>query len=179
MSARNAARRYANALFALAREQDALAPVRSDLEHLAGLLDTSTEWRLFITEPSGSKKARAQAIGDLLQGRTYLLTGRFVAFLDHKNRISLFALMVEEWMALYDRHLGLLRARVTSAAPLAEAQLTSLTERLSRRFGKKIIITAGVEPSLIGGLQVFIGDQVFDFSIETRLQQLQKRLTYA
>ncbi|HMO51271.1 MAG TPA: ATP synthase F1 subunit delta [Kiritimatiellia bacterium] len=179
MSARNAARRYANALFALAREQDALEPVRADLRQLVDLLDTSPEWRLFVTEPSGAKASRTSAIHHLLTGRTHALSERFTAFLDHKGRLPLLDLVVEEWMLLYDRHLGLLRATIASAAPLAPEQVEAIREHLAGRFGKTIILTPRVDPALIGGLQIFIGDQVFDFSVETQLQLLQKRLTYA
>jgi F-type H+-transporting ATPase subunit delta len=179
MANRNAARRYATALFALCRDQDALGPVRADLVNLAHLLETSEEWRVFVTEPSGSKTLRARAIKDLLETHAHPLTARFIAFLDHKNRITLFPVIVEEWLIQHDAFMGVMRARVVSATPLTGNQQAELTSRLARRYGKKVVLSIDSDPSLIGGLQIFIGDQVFDFSIETQLQQLQKRLIYA
>jgi F-type H+-transporting ATPase subunit delta len=179
MSARTAARRYANALFELCLEQKALEPVRADLTNLTLLLDASPEWRTFVTEPSGPKNLRERAIRELLQPKCHPLTTKFMAFLDHKSRITIFEMLVEEWMKRYDEHLGNLRASVVSAAALDERQLQSLTEKLSRKFGRNVILTASVDADLIGGLRIFAGDQVIDLSIETQLQQLQKRLTFA
>lgn len=179
MSARIAARRYANALFELCLEQKALEPVRADLINLALLLDASPEWRTFVTEPSGPKNLRGRALRELLQPKCHPLTTKFMAFLDHKNRIAIFEVLVEAWMKRYDDHLGILRGSVVSATELDDRQLRTLTEKLSAKFGRQVILTASVDASLIGGLRIFAGDQVIDLSIETQLQQLQKRLTFA
>lgn len=179
MARRIAARRYANALFALCREQAAIDGVHEDLLHLAGLIDQSEAWKMFVTEPSGSKQLRNQAIHALLEGKTHPLTVKFVAFLDHKNRISIFPDLVEAWTELYDAHKGLTRVSVVSARPLTAQQKDDLISRLSQRLEKRVVLLEEVDPAIIGGVRILIGDQVHDFSIETQLVHLQKKLTYA
>jgi len=176
---RNAARRYANALFALSREQNVVDAVHADLGKLVDLMHSSAAWRFFVLEPSGGKTGRAGAIRDMFAGKVHALTLKFVEFIDHKNRINLFPYMVEEWTALYDRQVGIIRARVISAQTLDDAQKQNLEKRLGTRFGKKVILSVSHDPSLIGGLKIFIHDRVFDYSIDSHLQQLQKKLIYA
>jgi F-type H+-transporting ATPase subunit delta len=179
MARRIAARRYAKALFALCGEKAAIDDVHADLTHLVSLLDQSEAWKMFVTEPSGSKQLRGKAINALLTGKTHPLTGKFMAFLDHKNRISILPDLVEAWTELYDEHKGLIRVRVISARPLQSSQKDALTQRLAQRLGKQVMLDEEVDPSIIGGVRILIGDQVSDFSIETQLLHLQKKLTYA
>jgi F-type H+-transporting ATPase subunit delta len=82
-------------------------------------------------------------------------------------------------MALYDDELGILRATAVSAVPLDANQQKALAQRLSDRMDARVILTCSVDPDLIGGLRVLIGDQVFDSSIHTQLDTLKKRLIYA
>lgn len=178
MARRIAARRYANALFSLCREQGAIDAVHADLTRLAGLLETSEDWRFFVTEPSGRKDVRAGAIRELLHNRAHTITARFIGLLDHKSRINILPTMVEEWTALYDQHQGITRARVSSARPLKPDQKETLMARISKRLDRKVILEEDVDPSLIGGIKLFIGDQVLDYSIDTMLLQLSKKLTY-
>lgn len=176
---RNAARRYANAFFTLCQEKEEVETVHADLAKLADLMHTSEAWRFFVLEPTGGKTGRTEAIRALFQGKVHELTLKFLEFIDAKNRINLFPQMVEEWTALYDRKMGILRARVVSAQPLKDSQQHDLEQRLAARFNKKIILSQSGDASMIGGFKIFIQDQVFDYSIESNLQQLQKKLIYA
>lgn len=179
MARRIAARRYAHALFALCREQSAIDAVHSDLMQLAALMQSSEAWRIFVSEPSGAKDLRAGAISALLHNKTHALTEKFIAFLDHKNRITIFPDLVDAWTNIYDQYKSLMRIRVVTARPLVDGQKQTLVKRLSQRFGKNVIMTEEVEPGIIGGLRIHAGDQVYDFSIDTQLRRLKKTLTYA
>jgi len=179
MSSTTAARRYAKALFELCVEQQAVEPVRADLEHLVKLLDASNEWKSFIHSPIGSDEMRATTLQRLLNGQAHELTFRFLAFTSQKRRISLLASIYEEWLKLYDQSKGNLRAVVVTSSPLDSSQMKELTARLTKRYGKNVILSARIDPLIIGGLKVFVADQVLDYSIETQLQRLRKRLVYA
>jgi len=174
-----AARRYAKALFALSSEQKVTEQVRADLESMVAMMDTSADWKDFILAPVGSHEMRGRILGDLLKGKVHNLTLRFLLFIDAKRRISLLDSIYAEWLALYDETMGILRARVETAYALDPAQLENLSTRLSKRFGKKVELTTSIDEAMIGGLKVFIGDQVHDYSIESQLIQLKKRMIYA
>lgn len=179
MSSNTAARRYAKALFELCLEQQAVEAVRADLESLVGLLHQSKEWKRLVLTPFGSAEMRSSMLRNLFKDRTHALTFRFLSFIDQKRRLNQLSAIYQEWLALYDTAQGNLRATVVTSSPLDESHTSELTNRLSKRFGKNVILTSEIDPVIIGGLKVFIADQVLDYSIETQLQRLKKRLIYA
>lgn len=174
-----AARRYAKALFTLCTEQKAIEQVHADLSGLAALAETSPEWRTFVTAPHGALEKRASFINQALDGRVHAITQRFLAFIDRRRRITLLPSIIQEWQALHDEAHGIVRARVVSASPLAPEQLKTITDRLGQRCGKKVVLSHAVDAALVGGLKVFLGDTVFDYSIEGLLQGLQKYMISA
>ena len=179
MSITTAARRYAKALFALSSEQQAVDAVHTDLESLVGLMDISADWKSFVLEPFGSMDKRSQLLESVFTTGIHPLTRRFLVFIDQKHRISSLKYIQAEWVALYNKSKGILQARVISAKPLSDSQQSALSAKLNVRFGKNIILTTGLDPAMIGGIKVVVGDQVFDYSIETQLQMLQKQMIYA
>lgn len=179
MSHSVASRRYAKALYFLAREQQALEPIRADLEALTDLMETSREWKVFVETPVGPLAMRGKILDTLFTGKLHATTLRFLQFIDSKRRMNLLAAIRQAWMALYDDELGIRRATAVSAIPLDAAQQQALAKRLSDRMDAQIILTCTVDPGLIGGIRVQIGDQVFDYSIHSQLDALKKRLIYA
>ncbi len=179
MSHSVASRRYAKALYLLAREQQALESIRADLEALTDLMETSREWKLFVETPVGSLAMRGKILDTLFAGKLHATTLRFLHFIDSKRRMNLLAPMRQAWMALYDDELGIRRATAVSAIPLDAAQQQALAKRLSDRMDAQVILTCTVDPDLIGGIRVLIGDQVLDYSIHSQLDALKKRLIYA
>ena len=174
-----AAKRYAKALFALSDEQKVVESVHADLKALNTLMDHSSEWNTFVHSPFGPLEKRDQLLKEVFGNRTHELTLRFVTFINRKRRIELFPAIYDAWLTLHDETKGILRARVISAAPLSKDHEEALTKKLGARFDKEIILTSGVDESMIGGLKVFIGDHVFDYSIESQLQILQKEMLHA
>jgi len=179
MSSNTASRQYAKALFELSCEQQAVESVRKDLEGLVELLHQSKEWSIFVLTPVGSLEIRASVLERLLKDRVHALTFRFLVFIDQKRRMNLLASIYQDWLGLYDMAQGNVRATVVTSSPLDEQHLADLTSRLTKRFGKNVILSARIDPLIIGGLKIFIGDQVLDYSIETQLQRLKKRMIYA
>ncbi|HMP88913.1 MAG TPA: ATP synthase F1 subunit delta [Kiritimatiellia bacterium] len=174
-----AARRYAKALYALSREQSAVEAVRQDLDALVNMMDASEDWKNFILNPVGSHTVRANIINQLLNGKVHDITLRFLRFIDLRLRINLLPEIRDAWMALYDENNGILRGLVISAVELDADQVNRLAARIAGRYGKKVELNTGVDASMIGGLKVFIGDEVHDFSISSQLEQLKKRMIYA
>lgn len=174
-----AAKRYAKALYTLCTEQQAVEQVHRDLESLAELLDRSPEWKAFVCTPHGALEKRAALLAKVMDGRVHPLTARFLAFIDRRRRIVLLPGVIAAWQDLHDEARGILRARVVSAGDLTAGQQEILLQRLGKRYGKQVIATHGTDPALIGGLKVFIGDQVFDYSIEGLLQTLHKQMIHA
>ena len=173
-----AARRYARALFSLAREDHQISEVREELALLARLLDESKELRealLTPLHPVAERKAvllalaRATQVGEVVRN--------FYAFLIDQRRLVDFAAIREEFERMADEASGLLTAEVVSASPLDDRRKDRLQRALSQRTGREVRLELTVDEALIGGAVAKVGDLVFDGSIRTQLEQLQASLT--
>jgi F-type H+-transporting ATPase subunit delta len=169
------ARRYARAIFELASEQDQVDAWADRLvavrEALAG-----PEARRVFANPSIAMQRRQEAAADLLQatvGREAVNLGKLLV---GANRVGDLDGIIEEYQALADAEAGRVRAVATTAVPMARADADTLQATLSRRLDRQVRLDTRVEPAIIGGLVLRIGDRVIDASVATRLQQLRSRL---
>jgi len=173
------AKRYAHALFELAAEAEAVESVHRELDELTELLAQSEEWLQFVEVHTLGGDDRWQALQAMLGERVQQLTLNFLGLLDSKGRLALLPEIAEVFDAMSLEHMNLARATVISASSLEEAQLQRLCERLQRRFGKRIEASTRVDPDLLGGFVVRIGDTVLDYSIQHHLEELRQRIMTA
>jgi F-type H+-transporting ATPase subunit delta len=101
---------------------------------------------------------------------------RFALLLLERGRIVLLTSLARAYRELADAHAGRVRAVVTSAAPLAPADLERVRKSLERRTKKTVMLEAEVDPNLIGGLVARVGDLVLDGSVRTQLDTLREKL---
>ena len=169
------ARPYAEAAFALAREQNAL-PVWSEMLRTAEAVADDPQMRAALDNPrlsAGDKEALFLSIcGERLDA-----DGRnFVRVLIGAERIGLLPEIRALFGALKDADEGLARASIASAFPLSDGELASLRAALERRFGRKIEASVSVDPTLIGGAKILVGDTVIDASVKGELEAMAKHL---
>ena len=107
------------------------------------------------------------------------LAMNLVGFLVAKNRLRILGDLVTEYKHLMDDYHGREHAEVTTAVPLDEEEKKRLQKRLAMITHKEIVLTAQVDPEIMGGLVAKIGDRLIDGSIRTRLQDLRRGLTEA
>jgi F-type H+-transporting ATPase subunit delta len=174
-----AAKRYAKAVFELAREEGRTDPVREDLAALRRLLAESPELRDFLGNYMLAPARRVQLLGRLFEAHIDRLSLRFLLFLEEKKRMALLPEILDHFAKLADAGAGVLKATITSAKPLDEAQLASIRERLRRRHGKDVQTVAQLDPTLLGGFQIQMGDAIEDYSISTQLATLHRRFVTA
>jgi len=173
-----AARRYARALFSIARDDGQVEAVRGELDAMAELLEASPELRdaVFLPLwPARERKAALAAVGQRLE--TSASVRHFYEYLvDQRRLVDLFAIR-DEYARLADEAAGRVPARVRSAAPLDDAQRERLEQVLRERTGRDVQLQVDVDENLLGGLVAEVGDLVFDGSLRTHLQQLRSNLT--
>jgi F-type H+-transporting ATPase subunit delta len=175
MRVARSARRYAKALFRLAREEQRLASVASDLADLRRLDETSADFSRLIRSPVIPEDRRTVLLRELLDGRADPLTLRFALFLVERGRIDQLADIALLFEELFNEHAGILRARVESAAPLTADQEAAIRKRLGSRFGKRVVTDTEVRPELLGGFRIRIGDTLHDYSLQSQLAHLRKQ----
>jgi F-type H+-transporting ATPase subunit delta len=100
----------------------------------------------------------------------------FIAMLVENARLSLLPEIAHQFRELKNAHETTADAQIVSAFPMSDAQLSDLVTALQKKFGKKLNASVKLEPELIGGVRVVVGDEVLDFSVKNRLQNMQKTL---
>jgi F-type H+-transporting ATPase subunit delta len=172
-----AGRRYARALFALAREEGRIEEVRRELDSLGALLDGNAELSHAILRPlfpSGERRRVLRAVCERLG--TSDSVRRFCSFLVDQRRIIELESIRVAYGALADEAAGRMRARVVSASPLSDAQRERLRRALAERTGRALELEVEVDDSLLGGAVATVGGLVFDGSLRTQLDQLRATL---
>jgi F-type H+-transporting ATPase subunit delta len=168
------ARPYAEALFRSAAVADAssLADQLEALSRVAG----DAQLRQFADSP---KAADAQVF-DLIQAVTGLELGPAVAGLLHivieNGRLSALPEIASQYRSLVDTRSGIAEATISSAYALDATQLADTVAVLERRFGRKLKAVVELDPTLIGGIRVVVGDEVLDTSVKARLEQMKLAL---
>ena len=169
------ARPYAEAVFALAREQNAL-PVWSEMLDVAGNVARDPGMRAALESPklsAGDKEALFLSIcGERLNGDAR----SFIRVLIEADRIALLPQIRELFHLLKDEAEGVARAHIASAFPMDETQLDRVKRALEKRFGKKIEATVTIDADLIGGLRIAVGDTVIDASVQSELRAMANHL---
>ena len=169
------ARPYAEAVFALAREQNAL-PVWAEALRLASNVANDAKVRAALDNPRLSAAAKESLFLSIC-GADLSVDGKsFIRVLLDGDRLRLLPEIRELFEALRDGAEGISRAQITSAFPLDGAELTGLRAALERRFGTKVEATVSVDPQLIGGARIVVGDTVIDGSIQRELQAMAAHL---
>jgi F-type H+-transporting ATPase subunit delta len=169
----SAARRYAEALLALATDDRAVGEIRSSLEKLAPVFDRVTIAGL--RDPSVPMKQRVEALSSAVKAEPDVVRSLLVLLLEG-DRIALVPQIALAFGDLVDRREGIAKARITTAVPLDEAARRELVRRLERESGRKLRATFAVDPTLIGGAKVQIGDHLIDSSVRAKLTALGRQL---
>jgi F-type H+-transporting ATPase subunit delta len=168
------ARRYASAYFELAREQNAVEERGDDLARAVETL-SNPEVVAALGNPRLDITDRVRLALDLIDGLGEPVRN-LVRLLVERNRIAALPGVLEQYRILADRAAGVVRAEVTTAVPVSDAQREAIIDALRKRFGDKVQVEVRTDPSIIGGLVVRVGDRVIDNSLRTHLQQLQASL---
>ncbi len=173
------ARNYAETLLALAERHGGRATAEEFLRHieeLADLLEREPRVREFLVTPRVSGAAKQQALRATLAGRVPELFLRFVLVVVEKRRQALLREIASAYRDRVDEMLGRVRVSVAiSHAPDARLQ-EEIRRALEARLGKTVIPTFSVDPDLLGGVVVRIGDQILDGSLRSRATHLRRRL---
>lgn len=173
-----AARRYAKALLALAREGEQVDAVREELVGFASLVEQMPALEQVLARPL-FPAAQRRAVLDRLTERLGLspLLRNFCAFLIDQRRMIELSAIRSAYERLADEAAGRTHAEVISAGPLADDELGRVREALARHTGGEVEVSVRVEPDLIGGVIARVGDLVFDGSLRTQLAQVRASLT--
>jgi F-type H+-transporting ATPase subunit delta len=170
-----AARRYAEAAFEVALRDDQLDGWRDDLALAAEVLG-HPEAEAVVDNPAIATADRLAVVDKLLEPRVRPGALRLVRLLVERGRARELARVSEQFQRQLNAHRGIVVATVTSAAPLTDDETAEIRKRVEAMSNATIDMRTAVDPALLGGLTVQIGDRLLDASIRGRLERLRTQL---
>jgi F-type H+-transporting ATPase subunit delta len=175
---KSASLQYANALADIVLQQGAAEPARKQLEDFAVVYRESAELRNFLGTPGVTRQEKHAVIEKIIArlGASKIIRNFLFVIIDNQ-RAPLLAGIVESFEHVLRQREGIAEAEVTSATELSNNQKSTLLQTLERLTGKKVLAKYALEPGLLGGAVVRIGDTIYDGSVKNRLNVLRARLT--
>jgi ATP synthase F1 delta subunit len=169
---------YARSLFEVARDQGKLDEVREQLGQVADALDANRELAIFFFSPYFSTQEKEHGLESMLDGAEPALMN-FLKLLIENHRMPFIFRVRREYDALWREEHRLLPVEVTSAIELDPKTIEQLGEQIGASASRTVQLTASVDPDILGGLIVRIGNSILDASVRNRLEQLRKQVVAA
>lgn len=169
-------RNYAEVLLTLARRAEDLPGWGKLIQDVSSAMETDPTLRLFLESPRISEAQKSAVITEALSDRVPRHFLRFLLALVRKRRQMLIPEIATEFANLVDASEGRIHANVTVARESSEADRNAIAEQLSRVLGKQAVLHVIVNPAILGGVIVKVGDTVMDGSVRKRLATLRSRI---
>lgn len=176
MSQSTVAKRYALALFQLAKEHGQLDSIESELKIVKDIFTSSKDLRTVLESPKLSLEKKKELIKQAFSSASVYVLNTLMILVDC-HRANIIGEMAEEFIKLSYEDKGLAEAKVYSVRLLTEDERTALAETFSKKLGKKqIVIDNEIDTNLLGGLKIRVGNRIFDGSLRGKLERLEREL---
>lgn len=168
------ANRYASALYELADSSKALDDVAADLTSLKRMIESSSELASLVRSPVFSRAEKQKAMMAILdKAGAKSLTKNFIGVVIEHRRLYAVLAVIRAFTDMLARRRGQVSAEVVSAQPLSPEQVKKVEDVFRIALSREVDMDISVDPSLIGGMVVKFGSRMIDFSLKTKLQNLQ------
>jgi len=169
---------YSRSLFEVAKEHDTLDDVKEQLDQFTDELDTNRELQVFFFSPYFSSAEKKDGVDKVIEnGDEHLV--RFLELLAERHRLPALFRIRREYDRLWAEENKLLPVTITSAVELDEDTVNDLGKKIEDQTGQDIDLTAKVDPDLIGGLRMQVGNMIYDATIRGRLDKLRREVARA
>jgi len=169
---------YSRSLFEVAQEQDVLDRVHEELGEFADALAESRELQMFFFSPYFSSQEKKEAIGKLVEDADENFV-HFLELLAERHRMPAIFRIRRGFDARWGEENKLLPVSVTSAVELDSELVKGIGERIEEQTGQRIELSSKVDPDVLGGLVLQVGNMILDASIRNRLEKLRKSVAKA
>jgi F-type H+-transporting ATPase subunit delta len=166
---------YARSLFEVARDEGKTDLVREELGEFADVLAENRSLQVFFFSPYFSSDEKVEGLDKAISGADPIVAN-FLALLVEKHRMPALMRIRQRFEALWQEENKVLPVRITSAVELTDDVTRSIGDRIGERTGRKVELTSDVDPDILGGIVVQVGNSVADASIRNRLENLRKQV---
>jgi ATP synthase F1 delta subunit len=169
---------YANALFEVAKEQGLLDEVREQLREFAKALDENRELAFFFFSPYFSTEEKKEGLHKGVEDAEPVLMNFLEALIERSRMPAIFRIR-DRYDKLWDEEQKVLPVQVTSAVELEEGTVETIADEIRKQTGQHVEISSRVDPDIIGGLVLRVGNSILDASIRNRLNELRRQVAQA
>jgi F-type H+-transporting ATPase subunit delta len=169
------ARVYARALFEVASEQDSLDELHEQLGAFADAIHENRDLAVFFFSPYFSAQEKKEALQRTVRDANPAFDNFLQALIERHRMPAIFRIRAQ-FDALWDEERKLLPVQVTSAIELDSETVESLGERIGKQIDRKVEVSSNVDPEILGGVVLRVGNVILDASIRNRLEQLRKQV---
>jgi F-type H+-transporting ATPase subunit delta len=168
---------YARALFDVGKEHDILDRIRDELNEFADALEDedNRELRLFFFSPYFSSEEKTEAVEKIVSGADERFVN-FLKLLAERHRMPVLPRIRRRFESLWAEENRLLPVNVTAAVELDDELVKGIGERIEEQTGRKVELSSDVDPEVLGGLVVRVGNMVLDASVRNRLERIRKQV---
>lgn len=170
------AKRYARALFEVAQQNDQVTKVEEDLQGVNEVVRQNADLKKVLHHPNIATSAKLEILKQAFQGKVSEAVFNVLQLLVERRRESLLVSLYDTYVTIANEALGQANAIVYTAFPLSDADGKAIADQFGKLTGKKIRIESVVDPKVLGGIQVRIGDRLYDGSLAGKLERMQKTL---
>jgi F-type H+-transporting ATPase subunit delta len=169
---------YSRALFEVAKEHGRIDEIREQLGQFDDALGDSRELSLFFFSPYFSTTEKKEGLEKVIEGADEAFEN-FLALLIEKHRMPALPRIRRQYDELWEEENKLLPVQVTSAIDLDEDTVKQIGDRIAEQTGRRVELTAAVDPDILGGLVLRVGNSILDASVRNRLEQLRRTVARA
>ena len=169
---------YSRALFEAAKENGVLDRVHDELGEFADALGSERNLQIFLFSPYFSSEEKKQGIARIVEDADPRLFN-FLELLAERHRMPVLFRIRDSFDAMWAEENKLLPVTVTSAVELDEGLVSDIGERIQEQTGRRVELASTVDPEVLGGLRVQVGNMVLDATVRNRLEQLRKQVAKA
>jgi len=167
---------YARALLEMAQPEGVVSRVEEELFRLRELLKNNPDLLQFLKDPNVKPEGKRRALSDLFQGRVHPLVLNMLLTIADQDRGGRVLAIIEEFSASASAARRLVTGEVVTAVALDDATVKRIATELSRLTGKNVQLLQKVDPSILGGAIIKVGEQIIDGSLRHKLDQIKDRL---
>jgi F-type H+-transporting ATPase subunit delta len=169
---------YARSLFEVAKEQDKLDEVRDQLNEFTEAMNENRQLQTFFFSPYFSTEEKKDGLKKTVEGAEPIFMNFLEALVERHRMPAIFRIR-GRYEELWDEENQLLPVQVTSAIELDESVVKNIGDRIGEQTGRKVELSSKVDPDILGGIVLRVGNSVLDASIRNRLNQLRRSVAQA
>jgi len=171
-----AAKRYAKALFDLALKSGELDSIRGDLEAILKLMHDAPDLVKFMRDYMLPASARTKTLAEIFSSRINELTFRFIRLLEEKKRCGILDNICVSFANMHDQMQGIIKGQITSPIMFESQDIQTITTYAQTKTEGRLVLSTVIDPSLLGGFKLRLGDVVYDASVAAQIHTLREKM---